>query len=231
MTRPLATAALLLVTTSTASAQAPRRLNLEVSNIDNASSCAFASFRPQLRITNWGTEAVPLSSLDVRLFFNNNLAQPIEFVGADFVRIFSPGGGLTGQFATASHFDSAPPAASCLVAPDRRANQTHHIAFSPVDPTAGASLPPNGGFATVVVAFRRAGGLAPFDAGCDDFSKLLADPTRAFHNDRFFNLVEQNPMGPPHTLICEFLGPNTRDPDSGIDAGVEACGTNACGGQ
>jgi hypothetical protein len=116
-----------------------------------------------------------------------------------------------------------------VVEPDRRANQTHHVALLPANPAVGAVIPANGGFATVIVQYRRAGGLAPFDVGCDDFSKLPADPSRSFHDDPFFNLVQPNPMGPPTALICEFINSSQTDPDSGIDAGVVACGTNACG--
>jgi hypothetical protein len=219
----------LVFTPVSAHAQPLRILNLEVRNLDNASSCSLAGFRPELRITNWGPDPFPFTSVDVRMFFSNALAEPIEFVGADFARISNPDGSQAG-FASAFHFDSAPPSASCVVAADRRANQTHHLAFRPIDPAGSAILPANGGFATVVISFRRGGGQSPFDAGCDDFTKLASDPSRSFHNDRFFNLVEPNPMGPPHTLICEFTDPARRDPDSGIDAGVDACGTTGCVG-
>jgi hypothetical protein len=146
------------------------------------------------------------------------------------VRIFNPNGSLTGQFGTVVAFETAPPDPACVVAPDRLANQTHHVALLPLDPAAGV-IPANGGFATVVVQYRRAGGLAPFDAGCDDFSQLPAD-NRVFHDDPFFNLVTPNPMGPPAVLRCvlrcEFDNATTTDAESGIDAGVVACGTNAC---
>jgi hypothetical protein len=205
---------------------APVRLNLEVRNVDNADSCVFGSFRPEFKITNFGTQPFSITLADIRMFFNNPLQDPIEFVGATFATIFNANGSLTGSYATAVQFDSAPPSPSCVVAPDRRANQTRHISFSAVG--SEALIPPNGGFATVTVQYRRNGGQAPFDAGCDDFSKLPADPARAFHNDKFFNLVMQNPMGPPHILFCEFTSATTVDPNSGIDAGVDACGTNGC---
>jgi hypothetical protein len=220
----------LVVGTTRAAAQAPTRiLNLEVRNVDNADSCVFASFRPEFRVTNFGPDPFPLRGVDIRMFFNNPLPETIEFVNADFVRIFNPNGTLTGAFGTAVAFTSAPPDPNCVVAADRRANQTHHIALISADPAFDAAIPPNGGFATVIVSFRRAGGLAPFDAGCDDFSKLPADPSRSFRNDRFFNLVQPEAMGPPTRLICEFTSATMTDPESGIDAGVNACGINACG--
>jgi len=220
----------LLSNSSEVSAQTTtRRLNLEVRNVDNASACVYGSYRPEFKITNWGSQAVPLTAVDIRLFFNNPLTETIEFVGADYVRIFNANGGITGYYGNAIHFDSAPPNPECVVAPDRLANQTHHVALRPLSGASGTSIPPNGGYATVVVAFRRAGGATPFDAGCNDFSKLLADPARAFHNDKYFNLVEPNPSGPPNKLICEATSATASDPDSGIDPGVNACNVNACG--
>jgi hypothetical protein len=217
----------ILATPQVAQGQAAAtKLNLEVRNVDNADSCVFGSFRPEFRITNFGTQPVSIGAVDVRMFFNNPLQDPIEFVGATFATIFNADGSLTGSYASAVQFDSAPPNPSCVVAPDRLANQTRHISFQPVG--TDALIPPNGGFATIIVQYRRNGGEVPFDAGCNDFSKLPADPARAFHNDKFFNLVMQNPMGPPHVLFCEFINATTVDPNSGIDAGVDACGTNGC---
>jgi hypothetical protein len=202
-------------------------LNLEVRNVDNADSCVFASFRPEFKITNNGTQPVSVTALDIRMFFNNPLQEgPIEFVNATFATVFNANGSITGNYANVVQFDSAPPNPSCVVAPDRLANQTRHISFSPIG--SQVLIPANGGFMTVIAQYRRNGGQAPFDAGCNDFSKLPADPARAFHNDKFFNLVMQNPMGPPHILFCEFLNATTVDPNSGIDAGVDACGTNGC---
>jgi hypothetical protein len=117
------------------------------------------------------------------------------------------------------------------VAPNRRANQTHIIALSSASPITDAFIPPNGGFATVIVQYRRNGGLFPFDNGCDDFSQLRnTNPARPFVDDRFYNLVVPASMTFPSVLRCEFLGPNTVDPNSGIDAGVVSCGGNGCGG-
>jgi hypothetical protein len=201
-----------------ASAQtAEVRLNLEVKNVDLANSCVGTGFRPEFKITNFGTEPFILTRANVRMFFNNPLQQPIEFVNADFVRIFNPNGSLTGTFAQAFHFQGPPPNPPCVATPARVANQAHFIAFQSLDSNL-VTIPPNGGFATVVVSLRRDGGLAPFDAGCDDFSKLqLQDPSRPFRNDSFFSLVETNPMGPPIETICEFTSPTSMDPLTGVD--------------
>jgi hypothetical protein len=219
-------ACLLLTGPNPAEAQSLLRLDLEVRNVDGADSCTFGSFRPELKIVNHGSAPVSLNAIDVRMFFNNPRPEPIEFVGADFVRVFNSNGSLTGQFGSVVAFESAPPDPACVVEPDRLANQTHHIAVFALDPSAGV-IPPNGGFATVIVQYRRAGGLAPFDATCDDFSQLPADD-RVFHDDPFFNLVEPNPMGPPTVLRCEFDSATQVDDESGIDAGVQACGASAC---
>ena len=60
-------------------------------------------------------------------------------------------------------------------------------------------------------------------SGIEHLQEEIKDPRVGF-----LNLVQQNPMGPPHILFCEFLNASTVDPNSGIDAGVDACGTNGC---
>jgi hypothetical protein len=221
---------LLLLSSAPASAQTQNlQLNLQVRNVDGADSCNSTSFRPEFKITNWGTAPVSVSAVNIRMFFNNALSDPIEFVNADFVHIFNATGAVTGAFGVATEFQVPPPDPACVVAPDRRANQTDVVALFPVTPGTDALIPPNGGFATVIVQFRRNGGEFPFDVGCDDFSSLRApDPARPFVDDKFFNLVVPAATTFPNVLRCEFIGPNTPDPNSGIDAGVNACGTNAC---
>jgi hypothetical protein len=211
----------------TAAAQAPR-LNLQVRNLDVTDSCVHANFRPELKITNWDSRPFVLTQAVVRMFFNNPRTEPIEFVNADFVRIFNPDGSLTGVFATAFHFEGPPPSPVCVSTPARVANQRHFIAFQALGPDL-VTIPPNGGSATVVVALRRAGGLAPFDAGCDDFSKVvLQDPSRPFRDDPFFNLVEASGTGVPSRLFCEAVSPTTVDPLTGLDP---CTNTTGCAGQ
>ncbi len=202
-----------------ANAQTPTlKLNLQVSDVDATDSCNSTNFRPEFKVTNFGTTPVLVNNINIRMFFNNTRQEFIEFVGADFVRVFNPDGSLTGTFGQATHFEVPPPDPACVVAPDRRANQTHVIAWGPATPGVDVAIPPNGGFATGIVQFRRDGGLFPFDAGCDDFSKLRnTDPSRPFVDDKFFNLIVPASMTFPSILRCEFTGPNTT-------------GTNACGG-
>jgi hypothetical protein len=214
----LGAAAVAMCWSTGAAAQTPAaRLNLQVRNVDLADSCVHPGFRPELKIVNWGTSPFVLTQAVVRMFFNNPRSEAIEFVNADFVRVFNPDGSLTGVFATAFHFEGPPPSPACVATPARVANQRHFIAFQALGP-ALVTIPPNGGFATIIVALRRGGGLAPFDAGCDDFSKLqLQDPARPFRDDAFFNLVEASGTGVPSRLICEASGPTTADPLTGLD--------------
>jgi hypothetical protein len=201
-----------------AHAQTAPRLNLQVRNIDLADSCAGPSFRPEFKITNFGTEPFVLTQTTIRLFFNNPREQPIEFVNADFVRIFNPNGTLTGTFAQAFAFEGPPPQTVCVATPARTANQRHFIAFQAIDNQGLVTIPPNGGFATVVVAFRRAGGLSPFDLNCDDASKLQnQNPARPAIDDQFFSLVASASMGPPTQTLCEFTSATTQDPQTGLD--------------
>jgi hypothetical protein len=194
------------------------RLNLQVKNVDLGDSCASPGFRPEFKITNFGTQPFVLTQATIRLFFNNPQQQPIEFVNADFVRIFNPNGQLTGTFAQAFEFQGPPPPAVCVATPARTANQRRFIAFQPIPGQGLVTIPPNGGFATVVVQFRRAGGLSPFDVNCDDASKLQnQNPARPFFDDAFFSLVANAPMGPPTQTLCEFTSATAQDPLTGLD--------------
>jgi hypothetical protein len=204
------------------------KLNLEVRNVDNADSCTYGSFRPEFKITNWGSTAYPLNAVDIRMAFNNPFEQAIEFVVADNVVVFNANGGITGGYGKVTPLETAPAPASCVVAADRGATQTQHALLGPITAGTNVTIPPNGGYATVIVQYRRAGGLTPFDAGCDDFSRLPADPLRAFHSDKYFSLVKPVVAAPPTALVCEYKTSSTVDTSSGIDSGVITCGINAC---
>jgi hypothetical protein len=212
-----AVAGSMMFTTNDARAQAAQRLNLQVRNVDLADSCAGPSYRPEFKITNFGTEPFVLTQTTIRLFFNNPQQDPIQFVNADFVRIFNPNGTLTGTFAQAFSFQGPPPAATCVATPARTANQRHFIAFQAINGGL-VTIPPNGGFATVVVQFRRNGGASPFDVNCDDASKVQnQNPARPFIDDQFFSLVASAGQGAPTQTLCEFTSATTQDPQTGLD--------------
>ena len=213
-----AVAGSMMVTSSEVQAQAAVRLNLQVKNVDLGDSCASPGYRPEFKITNFGTEAFVLTQTTIRLFFNNPQQDPIEFVNADFVRIFNPNGTLTGTFAQAFSFQGPPPPAVCVATPARTANQRHFVAFQALPGGGLVTIPPNGGFATVVVQYRRNGGQSPFDNACNDASKVQnQNPARPFLDDQFFSLVANNPMGPPTQTLCEFTSATTQDPQTGLD--------------
>ncbi len=212
-----ALAASIWMTPTEAQGQTAPRLNLQARNVDLGDSCASPGYRPEFKIINFGTEPFVLTQTTIRLFFNNARQQPIEFVNADFVRIFNPNGTLTGTFAQAFEFEGPPPAAVCVATPARTANQRHFIAFQAISGGL-VTVPPNGGFATVVVQFRRAGGLSPFDLSCDDASKVQnQNPARPFFEDNFFSLVASASQGPPTQTLCEFTSATTQDPLTGLD--------------
>src|SRR5207244_12570951 len=67
--------------------------------------------------------------------------------------------------------------ADAQFAPDRRVNQIWTAEFDPPSAQGPDITIPAGGFATLIVTLRRAGGLSPFDPECDDFTKVERNST------------------------------------------------------
>jgi hypothetical protein len=180
----------------TASAQAGSSIRFFVRNVDLADSCGNQSsaFRPEFRIVNNSGNPLPLSQFKIKVYFNN--AMPIQLVNIDHVRLFTPNGGFAGVGTAVAGPNEvlpedpncSPPAGGfcgCGASPARKANQARTIQFT------SGSIPAMG-FADVIAMYWR-GGAVPFDAGCDDFTKLLnLDPSRPFFEDNFFSLFSGN---------------------------------------
>ena len=62
------------------------------------------------------------------------------------------------------------------------------------------------------MGFRRAGGVAPFDLNCDDFTKLEHGVRPEFENNKFFHLLFTSTQ----QLVCEQLGAGQSDPLTGL---------------
>ena len=213
---------------STAFAQTLPRLNLQVNDPDRSNSCQSPYFRPQFKITNWGTKPTPLSQATIRLFFNAAPAAPVEFVNADYAIVFNPNGSTAGTYATAYHFDAPPYNPACRESLFTNslhvARQQHFIAFQ-----GNTMIPPNGGYVTVYAQFRRAGGLNPFDVGCDDWTRLqYQNPVQPFEDAAYYSLALATGGGPgagyPTHTMCEYNGlapvnggRDFSDPWGGID--------------
>jgi hypothetical protein len=215
----IGTAAVASAAIPRASAQpAESQLNLQVRNVHLVDSCASPYFAPEVKITNVGNSPVVLTHTVIRMAFNNPRPERLELADAGPATVFNADGSITGANANVFSFEAPPPAPACVYTPARIANQNHIIAFSSAGPDL-VWIPPNGGYVTATVSFRRAQWASPFDAACDDFTKLLSqNPNRPFFDDAFYNLVANNPIGPPQRLLCEYVAPDTVDPLSGIDA-------------
>jgi hypothetical protein len=212
-------------------AQAPAlRLNLQVKNVDQTNSCQSPYFRPQFKITNWGTAPARLNQAVIRLYFNAERMAPVEFVNADYAIVFNASGSITGNYSGANHFEGPPLTPVCreslYTGTLHVANQQHFIAF-----TNDVLIPANGGYATIYVQFRRAGGASPFDIGCNDWSRLVGyNPWQPFEDGPYYALVAATGGSPgagyPTHLLCEYAGgpPGNGGRDLGEPwGGVDPC--------
>jgi hypothetical protein len=195
-----------------AAAQSPAlRLNLQIKNVDQTNSCQSPYFRPQFKITNWGATPARLNQAVIRMFFNATPSAAPEFVNADYAIVFNKDGSITGRYSSVNHFEGPPLSPVCseslFTGTLHAARQQHFIAF-----TDDVLLPANGGYATLYVQFRRAGGASPFDIGCDDWTRLQGySPFMPFDEGPYYSLVAATGGSPgagyPTHLLCEYQGP------------------------
>ena len=187
--------------------------DVKMRSADVPNSCVQSVFRPEIRVVNNATEPRDLSEILVRAHFNaprDGLESTTAFV---FAAIADAQGGVIGfSQATATQFVRA--VGACELTPDRKSNQAWNIFFS-------SAMVPAGGSATFIVTLRRQGGLTPFDAECDDFTRV--EPNGAFHDDVHYGLFFASAgLG---TRACEFITPLILDPNRGIDP---CTGSNDC---
>lgn len=175
------------------------KLNLQLRNLDSY-TCTGGNFRAEFRIFNHGTTAIDMSSLKVKMWFNN--AEPVLFVNSDWVRTYNAAGTATGLYGQATANSEA--FAVCTSAEGRKANQSRYFTFS------NLSIPANGGYATFTCWFWR-GGYTPFDVNCDDYSELGA--TTTYREGSRFAIYENN------VLVTEFINATTID----VSTGKEPC--------
>lgn len=69
------------------------KLNLQVRNLDT-NPCTGSNFRAEFKIINNSSSNINLSTLKVRMWFNN--AEPVAFVNNDWVKIYSKSGAYLG---------------------------------------------------------------------------------------------------------------------------------------
>jgi hypothetical protein len=201
--------AITLLGAACAAAQALPRLNLQVNNVDRTNSCQSPYFRPQFKITNFGSAPARLNQVTIRMYFNALPSAAVEFVNADYAIVFNGNGSITGSYATAYHFEAPPNFPACRESLFTNtlhvARQQHFIAFHD-----DAMIPP-GGYVTVIAQFRRAGGQNPFDVDCDDWTRLIGqNPVQPFEEAPYYSLVQATGGSPgagyPTHLMCEYNG-------------------------
>jgi hypothetical protein len=185
--------------------------NLQVRPTAVPNSCDYSVFEPELKLTNTGTSSAFLSEVFAEFSFNAG-ANEIEAVHPEgtYAWIFDAQGGFVSWDGVTVQGPFAQAAAQFSAA--RRANQVWRVVFDPPNAGGQTILVPPGGFATVIVTLRRAAGQSPFDAGCDDFTKVERNAPAAFTDNKFFRLLFTSTQ----QLICERFNPTTIDPNSGI---------------
>jgi hypothetical protein len=188
--------------------------NLQVRHTSVPNSCDWPVFEPELKIINTSTFAdVLLSEIFVEFNFE---------AGPDEIEAVHPEGTFASIFDASGAFVSYDSATivkavdfpDSQFAPDRRANQTWRVVFGPPAPPPAPQIlvPHNGGFATLTVTLRRAGGASPFDVGCKNFTRVERDSPDTFVDDKFYNLIFTSTQ----QHICERFLDGTIDPNTGI---------------
>ncbi len=174
------------------------KLNLEV-RATTGDACTDTMMQFDVRITNYDTAAVDPSTLEVRFWVNESAA--IGWNGCWGGVVYSAAGAELGDLTNTTGVGSA----SC-------ASQTQYgsITFS------GPEIPANGGYAAEFSAQLHRGWQAPFDTGCDNYSK---PGTTTYHNDPHWALYENG------NLVCEWTSASTQDADTALNP---CTGANAC---
>ena len=172
------------------------KLNLQVRNLDT-DPCSGSNFRAEFKIINNSSVNINLSTLKVRMWFNN--AEPIAFVNNDWVKIYNSAGTYLGYATATKDADASIPL--CTYAANRKANQYRTFSFSSYNI-------PAGGYAVFPVWFWR-NGYAPFDVNCDDFSKLGS--TTTFSENKYLVLYENG------KVVLEYVNSTQVDANTGIE--------------
>ncbi len=183
-------------------------VDLEVRPTAVPNSCDYGIFQPELRITNVADSPISLSSVFAEFAFNAAPGE-IEAVHPEtYASIFDADGAFVTW--TGAKVEPSPWTTTGELSPDRRINQIWRVLFDPPRPNP-PNLIPAGGYATVIVSLRRAGGAVPFDENCDDFTKVERDSSREFQSNPYFHLIFTSTQ----QLVCEQWDLVTNDPLSG----------------
>jgi hypothetical protein len=183
--------------------------DLQVRPLYGVGSCDSGLFGAELKVINTSDSIINSSSVFAEFAFNAG-SNEIEAV---FPQVYAVIFDAKGNFVTwtGATVEKSPWTVDSAFSSNRKANQIWRVRFDPPRPNPPNVIPP-GGFVSVAVALRRAGGAIPFDQGCDDFSKVTTSSSGAFQNDPFFHLIFTSTQ----QLVCEELGGGQSDAASGI---------------
>jgi len=184
-------------------------VDLQIRPLSADDTCEAATFEAELKIINTSDGPISSSSVYPELAFHAGQDEIEAVHGSIYAVIFDANGGFVTW--TGATVERSPWTVDSGYERNRRANQIWRARFDPPRASPPNLIPPHG-YLTVIVSFRRAGGVAPFDQDCDDFTKLEHGFSTAFEHNKFFHLLFTSTQ----QLICEQLGADQNDRLSGL---------------
>jgi hypothetical protein len=181
--------------------------DLEVRSLYGTSSCDAALFAAELKVVNTAEGPIFASSVFPELALNAGAGEIEAVYPHVYATIFDAAGRYVTW--TGATIEKSPWTFSSTYANDRKVSEMWRVQFDPPSAQQPNTIPAHG-FVTVNVVLRRAGGVTPFDQGCDDFSNVGTD--QSFHDDEFFHLIFTSTQ----QLVCEDLGGGAVDAASGL---------------
>jgi hypothetical protein len=184
--------------------------DLQVRPLYGVGSCDSGVFAAELKIINTASSEIFSSSVFPEFAFEAGAGEIEAVYPQVYASIFDAAGNFVTW--TGATLEQSPWTVDSALSSERQANQVWRVRFDPPRAGVASNTIPAGGYVTVAVALRRAGGAVPFDQGCNDFSKVSPNAGGAFVNDPFFHLIFTSTQ----QLVCEVLGDGSNDAASGI---------------
>ncbi len=184
-------------------------VDLLIRPISSDDTCEAANFEVELKIVNTSDSPISSSTVYPEFAFYAEQDEIEALHGSVYANIFD----ANGRFVTwtGATVERSPWTVDSGYERNRRANQIWRARFDPPRANPANLIPPRG-YLTVTVGFRRAGGVAPFDLNCDDFTKLEHGISAEFEQNKFFHLL----FASTQQLTCEQIGPDENDLLSGL---------------
>jgi endoglucanase len=178
------------------------KLNLEVMSQGSSDSCSTQTFGFQYKITNWETTVVNTSNISIKIWVDTTDT-------------------ITGSIYNARKYDSTGTDQGTITAviAEGAGSGCAGATKSVVITVTSTDIPPNGGSLMIQGALERGGYQTPFDAGCNDYTKMVSTWT-TYQNNPTQNLYQGT------NLVCEYISNTTQDPATGLNP---CTGANGCG--